>query len=415
MFRTSRRILAVLIVIAVSRPVRARSDDPGEMLARAEALYYEADFAKSVELLLRADEMLRDQPGLLQEKTDVKLQLALGLIGLNDSDRAKLYLGQVYALDPDLQIDPKIFSPKVIRLAEEARTEQNELRCRLLSDQAQAQLQKGTSDGVLKVIESGRSKCAGLANLYPKAGELLFKEGLSAYKNSQMVDALEKFRAALRLDPKHELAGEYVDLTVSKLEFAADRAFLAWRKDYEAGDFSSAGLDYRELASRASSERVEEVRAEYRRALSRLVDSWNAACAKEDTALMEGVRLQVNALLPDLSFAEDILARMKMCTHAGCVQMSSTLALTRLKTRVDPQFAPFVFSQITTAQTFVRVKATINDKGEVTAREVSGENALINGPVKSAVEQWKFLPALINGEARCVDTEIPIVISKSKN
>jgi len=415
MFRTPRRIFAVLIVIAMYRPIWAGTDEPSEMLARAQVLYYEADFAKSVELLLRADELLRDKPGLLQEKTDVKLQLALGLIGLNDSDRAKVYLGQVYALDPDHQIDPQMFSPKVIRLAEDARTEQNERRCRLLSDQAQAQLEKGNSDGVLKVIESGRSKCAGLANLYPKTGELLFKEGLSAYKNSQMVDALEKFRAALRLDPKHELAGEYVDLTVSKLEVAADRALFAWRKDYEAGDFSSASRDYRELVSRASSEKVEEVRAEYRRALSQLVDAWNAACAKSDTDSMEHVRLQVDALLPEPSFAEDILARMTTCTPTGCVQMSATLALPRLKTRVDPQFPSFVLSQIGSTQAIVHVKATINEKGEVTARDVSADNALLNGPVKSAIEQWRFLPALINGRARCVDTEIPIVISKSRN
>jgi tetratricopeptide (TPR) repeat protein len=385
------------------------------MLARAEALYYEADFAKSVELLLRADELLRNQPGLLQEKTDVKLQLALGLIGLNDSDRAKVYLGQVYALDPDHQIDPQMFSPKVIRLAEEARTEENELRCRLLSDQVQEQMEKGTSDDVLNVIESGRSKCAGLANLYPKVGELLFKAGLSAYKNSQMVDALEKFRAAVRLDPKHELAGEYVDLTVSKLEVAADRALLAWRKDYGAGDFSSAGRDYRELASLAGSEKVEEVRAEYRRALSELVDSWNAACAKDDAASMEQIRLQVNALLPEPSFAEDILARMTKCTHTSCVQMSVPLALARLKTRVDPQFPSFVLPQITTAQKTVRVKATINEKGDVTARDVEGDNSFLNAAVKSAIEQWKFFPAVIDGEARCVESEIPVVISKSKN
>jgi tetratricopeptide (TPR) repeat protein len=415
MLRTSRNILAVLIVVAVSRSAWAAADEPSEMLARAEALYYEADFAKSVELLLRADELLRNQPGHLQEKTDVKLQLALGFIGLNDSGQAKLYLGQLYALDADHPVDPQMFSPKVIKLAEEARTEQNQLRCRILSDDAQEQLDKGNSDGVLKVIDSGRVKCAGLASLYPKAGELLFKEGLSAYKKSQMEDALQKFRAALRLNPKHELASEYVDLTVSKLEVAADRALIAWRKDYEAGDFASAGRDYRELTSRASSEKVNEVRGEYRQAVARLVDAWNAACAKDDRASMEQIRQQVNAFLPEPAFAEDILAKMKTCTHTGCVPMSSPLALARLKTRVDPQIPPIMASQITTNSVTVRVKATISEKGEVATREVQGENSFLNNAVKTAVEQWKFFPALIENEARCVDTEIPIVISKSRN
>jgi tetratricopeptide (TPR) repeat protein len=404
----------MVILIAMSRPAWAAADEAAELLARAEALYYQADFAKSVELLLRADELLRDQSGNLQEKSDVKLQLALGYIGLNDANKAKVYLEELYALDPDHQVDPQMFSPKVVKLAEEARTEQNESRCRRLSDQAEEQLAKGTSNGLLTVIESGRTKCAGLANLYPKAGELLFREGVSAYKNSQMETALEKFRAALRLDPKNELAGDYVELTVSKLEVAGDRALIAWHKDYESGDYASATRDYRDLTSRASSGKIEEVRAEYRRSLSRLVNLWNAECAKDDKASMERTRQEINALLPEESFAEDILAQMKMCTHTSCLQMSTPLALARLKIRVDPEFPAFVVSQIATQAT-VRVKATISEKGDVTTKEVHSDNPMLNNPVKAAIEQWKFTPALMDGEARCVDTEIPIVINKARN
>ena len=58
----SRNVIALLIILLVSRPGWATaSDEPSEMLARAEALYYEADFSKSVELLLRADELLQAQ------------------------------------------------------------------------------------------------------------------------------------------------------------------------------------------------------------------------------------------------------------------------------------------------------------------------------------------------------------------
>src|SRR5262249_30868094 len=131
MFRISRSILALLLIAGMSRSgYSAGADEPSEMLARAEALYYAADFAQSIELLLRADEMLRQQVGNLKEKTDVKLQLALSFIGLNDSARAKTYLQELYAIDIDRRIDPQMYSPKVIRLAEDARTEQKELRCR---------------------------------------------------------------------------------------------------------------------------------------------------------------------------------------------------------------------------------------------------------------------------------------------
>ena len=412
---TFRNILTAVILIAMGMSARAAADEVAEILARAEALYYQADFGKSVELLLQADEMLRGQSGNLQEKAAVKLQLALGYIGLNDGNKAKDYLVQLYSLDPDHQIDPQMFSPKVVKLAEEARTEQSELRCRRLSDQAEEQLTKGNATGALTVIESGKAKCAGLANLYPKASELLLREGVSAYKNSQMETALEKFRAVLRLDPKNDLAGDYVELTVNKLEVAADRALIAWHKDYDSGDYASASRDYRDLTSRASSEKLEEVRAEYRRSLSKLVDMWNAECAKDDAAAMEQTRQQINALLPEPSFAEDILAQMKMCTHpAGCLQMSTPQALARLKTRVDPELPAFVVSQIT-PQTTVRVKATISEKGDVAAKDVHGDNPMLNNAVKTAIEQWKFSPALTGGEARCVDTEIPIVFNRARN
>jgi tetratricopeptide (TPR) repeat protein len=407
-------VFTFAIVLCVSRSVRAEApaDDPRELLARAQALYYEADFAKSVELLLQADELLSQQTGRLQEKTDVKLQLALGYIGLNDGNLAKTYLVHLYSLDPDFRVDPEMFSPKVLRIAEDAKAEQNELRCRILSDEAQQRLDSGNSEDALKVIDSGRARCAGLTALYPKAGELLFKDGMAAYRKSDLEDALQKFRTAQRLNPENVLAVEYVELIVSKLELAADRAFVTWRKDYDARDFSSATRAYQDLMARASADRINEVRTEYRRALSGLVDSWNNACAKDDALAMEEIRMQINELLPETLFAEDILSKIKTCSPAGCIQMPTTLALARLKTRVDPEFPPFIASQIRNSMT-VRVKATINEKGAVKASDVRGDLAQVNTLVREAVEKWKFFPALIQGEARCVDTEIPIVINRN--
>src|SRR4051812_39598103 len=163
MFRVCRNILVLLILVLVSQSGwSSPSDELSEMLARAEALYYEADFAKSVEVLLHADEMLRQQPGHLEEKTNVKLQLALGYIGLNDSERAKSYLRELFALDSDHEIDPKMFSPKVIKLADEARAEQLELKCRSLSDEAESDLRAANGDALMQLIGSSKAKCANL-------------------------------------------------------------------------------------------------------------------------------------------------------------------------------------------------------------------------------------------------------------
>jgi hypothetical protein len=201
----------------------AEGDDLKEMLARAEALYYQADFPKSVELLLRADELIQQQTGNTSQKIDVKLQLTLGFIGLNDTARAKEYLRQVYALDPDHVIDPHIFPPKVIRLAEDTRAEHNQGLCQSATDEAQRELRNGNGDAVLKLIRSNQGKCSGLALLNSKAADLFFQEGLEAYKKSQMDAALQKFRAALSAEPKHDLAKAYLDLAESKLEVAAER------------------------------------------------------------------------------------------------------------------------------------------------------------------------------------------------
>src|ERR1041385_933974 len=158
------RVLTVLIILSLGRYGWATpADEITEMLARAEALYYEADFAKSVELLARADQLLRQQSGHEAEKIDVKLRLALGYIGLNDTARAKAYLVEMYALDADHRLDPQLFSPKVIKLAKDAKTEQEQTRCRSLSDQAETQLRAGNGDALANLIASSRSKCKGLA------------------------------------------------------------------------------------------------------------------------------------------------------------------------------------------------------------------------------------------------------------
>ena len=408
MLRTSRITFVVLIVLSISLPGRS-ADELSDMLTRAEALYYEADFTKSIELLLRVDELLR-QPGQLQQKAHVKLQLALAFLGLNDKTRAKAYLDELYALDSDHYVDPQLFSPKVIQLAQEAKAEQNELRCRSLLEKAQEQLRTGNADAVVKVIRSGEPKCSGLAALYPKLGDLFFKEGQEAYKKSQMTEALQKFREAVRADPKHELAAQYLELARSKLEIASDRAFLTWRKNFDAGEFSLAAHDYREVLSRSSSEKIEEVRAEYRRVLSSLVDSWNRACAANDVATMEELRLRVNVLLPESTFAEDLLAKIKTCTPTGCIQMSTVSALARLRNRVDPQFPPLMVSQIKVSPMTFRVKARINENGDIATSKLEGGSPILHKMVQDAFNQWKFAPAIWEGEARCVDTEIPIVV-----
>jgi hypothetical protein len=262
----------------------------------------------------------------------------------------------------------------------------------------------------VKLIASNGGKCPELTALNPKVADILYKDGLDSYKKNHMEQAVQKFRSALRLEPKHELAAQYLELAQSKLEIAADRTLLAWRKNFSAGEFAQAARDYRDLVSLSTSETVDEVRLEYRRVLSNLADSWVGACANDDANMMEEIRSRVNALLPEASFGEDIQARMKTCVHTRCIQMTPQLALTRLKTRVDPQFSPYILSMVKDSPMTVRVKTKISEAGDTVAGDLNGGNALLYDPVRAAVNQWKFSPAIVQGEARCVDTEIPIVL-----
>ena len=95
--------------------------------------------------------------------------------------------------------------------------------------------------------------------------------------------------------------------------------------------------------------------------------------------------------------------------------MNAQLALARLKSRVDPDFSSSVRAQIRASVT-VRVKTKISETGDVVAADPQGGNALLYGPVQAAVKQWKFYPTIVpGGDARCVETEIPIVITFRAN
>jgi hypothetical protein len=58
----------------------------------------------------------------------------------------------------------------------------------------------------------------------------------------------------------------------------------------------------------------------------------------------------------------------------------------------------------------VREKISVDAIGNVISSETPGGNPMFNNAVKSAVDRWKFSPAMDASGARCVDTEIPMVI-----
>jgi len=50
----------------------------------------------------------------------------------------------------------------------------------------------------------------------------------------------------------------------------------------------------------------------------------------------------------------------------------------------------------------------------VASTELYGGSPFLYSAVRAAFDQWKFSPAMTAEEARCVDTDIPIVINLAK-
>jgi hypothetical protein len=97
--------------------------------------------------------------------------------------------------------------------------------------------------------------------------------------------------------------------------------------------------------------------------------------------------------------------------RADCLQMTAQLALLRLKTRVDPEIPPSLKGFVKNGQNApIRVKARIDESGNVVAADVEGGSPL-NAAVKTAVQAWKFTPVRDQSGPRCVETEISIVLN----
>jgi TonB family protein len=141
---------------------------------------------------------------------------------------------------------------------------------------------------------------------------------------------------------------------------------------------------------------------------------------------MNRVRAQATALLPEPAIGQDTLDQMTACipkmdapkegVPAGCIAMQSQLAMARVRTKVDPVIAPVVLQAMltNTSSVLVRVRVRIDEKGNVAATQIEGEYPFINDAVKDAVRSWKFIPAIIQNEPRCVDTSFTIEIKLNR-
>ena len=119
MFRYALTFWFAAVLSTIAQPTR---QDLGDVLSRAENLYYEAKFNDAIELLTPIDESLKGQPGRVKERVSVKLQLALGHMALNELDKARTHFVEMCTLDLECAIKADQYPPKVRTLFEESKS-----------------------------------------------------------------------------------------------------------------------------------------------------------------------------------------------------------------------------------------------------------------------------------------------------
>jgi hypothetical protein len=406
----SRYLFAVLF-LAGSQQAAPLQDDTANTLLRAQALYYEARFRESIELLLPLDSALRAQPERRAEKIDIKLQLALAHIGLSETSSAKSRFAEICALDPDYALDPQRYAPKVISLFEDSKTEQEKAKCQMFCSEADRLLAIGDAEALLKLIDSAASKCVCLESAAMDGAAQFYQQGVDAYKKNDFGTALQDFRIASRFQPEHELAGSYIELIQNQLRLSAERSVLEWRAAFEAREFGVAAATYRRLEAAniegSSAEALDKIRTGYRQQLSPLAESSKQACSAGDALTAERIRRQAEELLPDPAIGQDILAEIGTCAQKGCLQLSPERAMDRLITREDPKIPKGLLTHRVTVQ----VKVRIDEKGKVAVTQPESIDPALRNVVSTAAATWKFLPATAENETRCVETQIPIVLA----
>ena len=271
-------IFSIALVVSIGSVQRATSqEDIERTLTRAQNLYYEARFKDSVDLLLPVDAALRQRPAPGGLTIGVKLQLALSYIGQNLTREAKAAFQEVCVLDPEYSLDSSQFSPKVIALFNDAKAEQEKIKCEARCGQIDKLSKSGDVAGLLTLADEASPGCSCVASA--GAADVLFKQGLDAYRKDDFAGALEKFRGALKFRPDLDVAIQYAELADAKMTIATEQMLLDWRKHFAAREFPQAASVYRRLESsniQGARPGLEQIRAEYRKAVaaqSRIMES----------------------------------------------------------------------------------------------------------------------------------------------
>ena len=403
--------------------VHAQQSSSAE-LAKAESFYQARQFQESLILLTELEKRIGADPQRANDLVKVKLYMGLAYMGLNQTDQAKSRFIEICKLDNKFSINVEDFPADAVALYNEAKAS-----CTVTQ-------RPTTATANMSIAQS------------------TFLRGKELYEKGQFTDALKYFTVVLALDTSHDVAREYADLVKQRLDLIADRGYMEWRTSFDARQYDKAASTYTRI--RGDQQLIggnvtTQIESEYRKALSGLADSMRQACSGQEPYKVDEIWNEALNVASGLSFASDALAQVRPCSTRGdtrasisaatvisaatlastnvagspaatgaiptadrnpqraleCVMGDPLLAMTKLKTRVnpylDPNLQPFIGRGIR-----VVVSVQIDEQGEVRVKRVDQANSRIAEAIKSAVEQWKFNPTVIDGQTRCVETDLPI-------
>jgi tetratricopeptide (TPR) repeat protein len=396
-----------------------RQSDIDAQLNRSEELYYEAKFKQSVDLLTTLEKSIQSRPDDLPQKVRIKLQLALGYFALDDVKSARSYFAEMCALDPKCSIDVEKYPPKVVSLFDEVKAAQTDNRCRTICDSISSRLATGQIEAATQQLSTATDedrRCGCVVELFRTAAEQSFRDGNDAFIKDDFATAAKHFHEALRLNPDYALPVQYLSLIQARLRLAVDQKLVEWRKNFEGRDFSQAVARYRELIALnvegAADPAILQIRTEYRKAIAASKQEWDVACRSRNTVSMDRLRQDAGRMLPDPAIAQDLVDQMSGCSPKLCVRMDVEMAMLRMKSGDQPRIPYGLQRSLDNVRArTVRVEARIEENGDVSVLTVLGESTAINNVVRSSVEKWKFSPAIVENETRCVETVFPIVIT----
>jgi tetratricopeptide (TPR) repeat protein len=408
-----------LVVALGPSEFRPRQEDIDAQLNRSEELYYEAKFKESVDLLTALDKSIQSRPDDLPQKVRLKLQLALDYFALDDVKSARSHFAEMCALDRKCSIDVEKYPPKVVSLFNEVKAAHTDKRCHMICDSISSYVATGKIESAAEQLSTATDedrRCGCVVELLRTAAEQSFRDGTEAFTKDDFAAATKYFHDALRLNPDYALAVQYLSLIQAKLRLAADQKLVEWRKNFEGRDFSQAAARYRELITLnvegAADPAILQIRTEYRKAIAASKQEWDAACRSRNTVGMDRLRRDTRLMLADPADGQDLIDQMASCSAQPCVRVDVEMAMLRVKSSNQPEIPLALQRSLDHART-VRVEARIEENGDVAVLTVLGENTAINDVVRSAVEKWKFFPAVFENKTRCVETVFPIVITPS--